>query len=114
MRADRIWLATGSRVNLADEQVLDPVLAAHPGATVEGLPILDRHLRWQGCELFIMGGLIVPALTKASFCISSPRRIEPHSHWIQSVRIRGEESGSRIRRSQKNILWQGWYESHTP
>ncbi len=89
LRADRIWLATGSRVNLADERVLAPILAAHPGATVEGLPILDQHLRWQGCELFIMGGLaalqvgpvarnlsgarmaaqrIVPALTKASFC----------------------------------------------
>ncbi|NJL99604.1 MAG: lysine N(6)-hydroxylase/L-ornithine N(5)-oxygenase family protein [Synechococcaceae cyanobacterium SM2_3_2] len=87
LRADRIWLATGSRVDLADERILDPVLKAHPIDTVQGLPILDQHLRWQGCELFVMGGLaglqvgpvarnlsgarmaaqkIVPALAKSS------------------------------------------------
>jgi hypothetical protein len=24
---------------------------------VNGLPILDTHLRWPSCELFVMGGL---------------------------------------------------------
>jgi hypothetical protein len=55
------------------------------------LPVLDEHLRWPGCELFVMGGLaalqlgpvarnlygarmasgrIVPALTKPSLGLS--------------------------------------------
>ncbi|MGQ9838451.1 MAG: FAD/NAD(P)-binding protein [Cyanobacteriota bacterium] len=57
LRADRIWLATGSRVDIADEMILGEICETHPIATVGGLPILDRHLRWQGCELFVMGGL---------------------------------------------------------
>jgi hypothetical protein len=56
------------------------------------MPVLDSHLRWQGCELFMMGAwamlqvgpvarniagarmasdLIVPALTKSSLAYSS-------------------------------------------
>ncbi len=57
LRSDRIWLATGNRVDMADEKILDDLLEAHPIPTVEGLPILDQHLRWPGCELFVMGGL---------------------------------------------------------
>lgn len=57
LEADRIWLATGSRVNVADERVLDPVMVRHPIPTVQGLPVLDQRLRWKGCELFVMGGL---------------------------------------------------------
>jgi hypothetical protein len=67
-------------------------LAAHPIEVVNGLPVIYEHLRWQGCELFIMGGLaalrvgpaarnlsgaraasdqIVPALTKSSLSWSN-------------------------------------------
>ena len=62
------------------------VLSQYPNQIVNGLPVLDEHLRWPGCELFLMGpwaalqvgpvaqnlhggmayNRIVPALTKAS------------------------------------------------
>lgn len=84
---DRIWLATGTKVDVTTEPLFDKLLIAHPVPIVKGLPVLDEHLRWPGCELFIMGGLaalqvgpvarnlsgarmasdrIQPALTKAS------------------------------------------------
>jgi FAD-NAD(P)-binding len=84
---NRIWVATGSQLDAQNHPLLQDVLAAHPIECVNGLPVIDEHLRWQGCELFIMGGLaalrvgpaarnlsgaraasdrIVPALTKSS------------------------------------------------
>ncbi|MFM7423638.1 MAG: SidA/IucD/PvdA family monooxygenase [Elainella sp.] len=84
---DRIWCATGSQLDAASQPLLQSVLAAHPVELVKGLPVLNEHLRWRGCDLFLMGGLaalqvgptarnlsgarmvcerIVPALTKAS------------------------------------------------
>ncbi|MEM9005153.1 MAG: FAD/NAD(P)-binding protein [Cyanobacteria bacterium P01_F01_bin.86] len=83
----RIWLATGTSLNIKSHPLVQGVLAKHPITTVNGLPILDDHLRWPGCELFLMGpwaalrvgpvarnlfggklasDRIVPALTKAS------------------------------------------------
>ncbi len=83
----RIWLATGTSLDIKAHPLLKEVSSKYPIATVNGLPILDEHLRWQGCELFLMGpwaalrvgpvarnlfggklacDRIVPALTKAS------------------------------------------------
>ena len=31
------------------------VLSQYPNQIVNGLPVLDEHLRWPGCELFLMG-----------------------------------------------------------
>ena len=87
---DRIWVATGSQLDARSHPLLADVLAAHPLEIVNGLPVVNEHLRWQGCELFIMGGLaalrvgpaarnlsgaraasdrIVPALTKSSLAL---------------------------------------------
>ena len=87
---NRIWVATGSQLDARNHPLLVDVLAAHPLEIVNGLPVVDEHLRWQGCELFIMGGLaalrvgpaarnlsgaraasdrIVPALTKSSLAL---------------------------------------------
>jgi hypothetical protein len=87
---DRIWVATGSQLDARNHPLLQDVLATHPLEIVNGLPVIDEHLRWQGCELFIMGGLaalrvgpaarnlsgaraasdrIVPALTKSSLAL---------------------------------------------
>ncbi|MEM9217217.1 MAG: FAD/NAD(P)-binding protein [Cyanobacteria bacterium P01_F01_bin.150] len=84
---DRIWLATGTALNIHSNPLLADVLEQFPIETVNGLPVLDEHLRWPGCELFLMGPWatlrvgpvarnlrggklaserIVPALTKAS------------------------------------------------
>ena len=66
---------------------MSDILAQYPAQIVNGLPVLDEHLRWPGCDLFLMGpwaalqvgpvarnlfggklacDRIVPALTKSS------------------------------------------------
>lgn len=54
---DRIWLATGTKLDIATQPIFKEVLNTHPIQVVNGLPVLDECLRWSGCELFIMGGL---------------------------------------------------------
>ncbi|MEO1397026.1 MAG: FAD/NAD(P)-binding protein [Cyanobacteria bacterium J06634_5] len=84
---DRIWLATGTQIDIATHPLLGEILAQYPIEIVNGLPVLDKYLRWPGCNLFLMGpwsalrvgpvarnlfgakmacDRIVPALTKAS------------------------------------------------
>lgn len=67
--------------------LMEEVLSQYPNQLVSGLPVLDEHLHWPGCKLFLMGpwaalqvgpvarnlhrgrmacNRIVPALTKAS------------------------------------------------
>ena len=53
---DRIWLATGSTLDVNQWPLLSTVRERYPLSTVQGLPVLDRHLRWPECNLFIMGG----------------------------------------------------------
>lgn len=88
---DRIWLATGSRLDATHHPLLQNVVSAYPNSIINGLPVVDECLRWKGCELFLMGGLaalrvgptarnlsgaraasdrIVRALTKASLALS--------------------------------------------
>ena len=54
---DRIWLATGTKLDIAAEPTFKEMLETHPIEIVKGLPVLDKHLRWPGCELFLTGGL---------------------------------------------------------
>jgi cation diffusion facilitator CzcD-associated flavoprotein CzcO len=54
---DRLWLATGTRLDAMAQPLLQEVAAAYPPKMVNGWPILDEHLRWPGCELYVMGGL---------------------------------------------------------
>ncbi|NEO88053.1 MAG: lysine N(6)-hydroxylase/L-ornithine N(5)-oxygenase family protein [Spirulina sp. SIO3F2] len=53
---DRIWLATGSTLDVNHWPLLDNIRALHPVPLVNGSPVLDAQLRWAGCNLFIMGG----------------------------------------------------------
>ncbi|MGV0026899.1 FAD/NAD(P)-binding protein [Phormidesmis priestleyi] len=89
---DRIWLATGTKLDITADPLFADVLKAHPVQITNGLPVLDPCLRWSGCELFVMGGLaalqvgptarnlsgarmasdrLVPALIKPSFITTS-------------------------------------------
>lgn len=89
---DRIWLATGTRLDVAQNLLLSQMLEQCPTNVVNGFPVLNEHLRWHGCEVFIMGGLaalqvgptarnlsgarmaserIVPAIIKPSLAIAS-------------------------------------------
>lgn len=91
---ERIWYATGTRFDATTHPLLPTIAAAFPTSIVNGLPVLDQHLRWPGCELFVMGGLaalqvgpvarnlygakmaserIVQALAKASVGLSAAR-----------------------------------------
>jgi hypothetical protein len=84
---DRIWLATGTQLDISAQPILKEVLAQYPPEIVNGLPVLDEHLRWPSCNLFLMGpwaalrvgpvarnlfgaklacDRIIPALTKSS------------------------------------------------
>lgn len=54
---DRIWLSTGTKFDVTTEPLLEEILATYPIPVVNGLPVLDRCLRWPGCNVFIMGGL---------------------------------------------------------
>lgn len=90
----RIWYATGTRFDVTADPLFTAIIDAYSTAIVKGLPVLDEHLRWPGCELFVMGGLaalqvgpvarnlygarmaserIVPALTKSSVGLSHAR-----------------------------------------
>ncbi|MDB9526302.1 FAD/NAD(P)-binding protein [Oscillatoria sp. CS-180] len=87
----RVWLATGTTLDIRSHSLLADVWKQYPIETINGLPVLDEHLRWPGCELFLMGpwtalrvgpvarnlfggklacDRIVPALTKATLSFS--------------------------------------------
>jgi len=87
---NRIWLATGTKFNVQEHPLLQDALKAYPTEIVNGLPILDEHLRLPKSNFFIMGGLaalrigpvarnigggkmaaklIVPAIVKSSLAI---------------------------------------------
>jgi cation diffusion facilitator CzcD-associated flavoprotein CzcO len=87
---DHLWLATGTKLDATAQPFLKDVLDTYPTEIINGLPVLDAHLRWRGCELYLMGGLaglqvgpvarnlsgarmasdrIVPALTKPSLAL---------------------------------------------
>ena len=54
---DRIWLATGSTIDIQNWSILSGVRDRHLMPMVQGLPVLDDHLCCPGCSnLFIMGG----------------------------------------------------------
>lgn len=53
---DRIWLATGTQLDVNQWPLLSAVRSRYPIETIHGLPTLDSHLRWPGCNLFVMGG----------------------------------------------------------
>ncbi|MEL6441618.1 MAG: FAD/NAD(P)-binding protein [Cyanobacteria bacterium J06621_8] len=88
---NRIWLATGTKFNVMEHPLLQKVLEAYPTEIINGLPILDQHLRLPKSNFFIMGGLaalrigpvarnigggkmaserIVPAIVKSSLAIN--------------------------------------------
>lgn len=89
---DRILLATGTKLHADSHPLLKNILSIYPTEIIDGLPVLDQHLRLPGCEFFLMGGLaalqlgpvarnlagarmaaarIVPALIKPSLALTA-------------------------------------------
>ena len=57
LECDRIWAATGTRFDVMAEPLLSKAIDKFPIPVVGGFPVIDRHLRWSGRNLFLMGGL---------------------------------------------------------
>lgn len=53
---NRIWLATGSAIDVRQWSLLSVLREHYPLPIVQGLPVLDEHLCWSCPNLFIMGG----------------------------------------------------------
>ena len=56
IQCDRIWVATGSQLNIQQHPLFTQVLNEYPIDVVQGFPVLDEQLRWKGCPLYLMGG----------------------------------------------------------
>ena len=54
---NRIWLATGTKLDAIDLPLLKDVLKVYPTEIVNGLPVLDDRLRLPKSNFFIMGAL---------------------------------------------------------
>jgi cation diffusion facilitator CzcD-associated flavoprotein CzcO len=56
VQCDRIWVATGSQLNIQQHPLFAQVLEKRPIDVVQGFPVLNEQLRWKGCPLYLMGG----------------------------------------------------------
>ncbi|KAJ3086310.1 hypothetical protein HK102_013307 [Quaeritorhiza haematococci] len=53
---EKVWLATGSTVDVRKEPVFKGLLEKVPVPVVGGLPVVNPDLRWaRGCEVYLMG-----------------------------------------------------------
>ncbi|XP_062846022.1 uncharacterized protein zgc:113276 [Trichomycterus rosablanca] len=53
---DRIWLATGCKLDVKQDPLLSDVLKDFPIQVIEGWPCLSESLQWAaGCPLYLMG-----------------------------------------------------------
>ncbi|NNM67556.1 MAG: SidA/IucD/PvdA family monooxygenase [Spirochaetales bacterium] len=55
--AGKVWLCTGTQIDLHGLGFLERVLADYPADWVDGLPILEESCRWPGVPLYLMGPL---------------------------------------------------------
>lgn len=55
LEADRVWLSTGYRLELARDPLFAGLTSAHPLQTIDGLPVLEDDCRWPGLPLYLMG-----------------------------------------------------------
>ena len=56
LQCDRIWVATGSQLDIEQSSLFSNVLKQCPIEVVDGLPVLTENLRWKDRELYLMGG----------------------------------------------------------
>lgn len=66
LRADRLWLATGSDCTVDSCRLLDDVAATHPCEQHTGLPMLRDDLSWPGTRLHLSGRLAALQLGPAA------------------------------------------------
>lgn len=56
LQAERIWCATGTALDIRQHPLMADVLTTYPTQIIQGLPVLDAHLRLPNSQLFLMGG----------------------------------------------------------
>lgn len=64
--ADRVWLATGSQPHIRADRITTTLQRTHPTLVVDGWPVLDRHLRWPGTNVHLLGRLAMLSLGPAA------------------------------------------------
>lgn len=74
LRADRLWLATGTDCTVDACRLLDDVMVSHRCDVHGGLPDLDDDLSWPGTALHITGRLAALQLGPASGNLWGARR----------------------------------------
>lgn len=55
LEADRVWLCTGSRLDLRANPLFAGLWQRTPLQMLEGLPLLEEDCRWPGLPLYLMG-----------------------------------------------------------
>lgn len=86
---DRIWLATGTKFNVCQTPLLHEIQNSYPTQLVNGLPVIDKYLRWPNCDLFVMGGLAALQLGPVARNLSGARMA---SHSIAPALMKESES----------------------
>ena len=66
LTVDRVWLATGSRPDVAADRITATLQVTHPTRVVDGWPVLDEHLRWPGTNVHVLGRLAMLAIGPAA------------------------------------------------
>ncbi len=51
LSVQRIWLATGTKFDATQNPLISDIFAASPPKIINGLPVLDEHLRIPGWEV---------------------------------------------------------------
>eukprot|EP00803_Ostreobium_quekettii_P006908 evm.model.scf_1685.2 EVM.evm.TU.scf_1685.2 scf_1685:9435-10904(-) len=75
MVADRIWAATGSRMDVVEEGIFDPMMTSSPISTVGGYPVLQPDLRWNpGVNMYVIGAYSALAVGPDAVNLSGARR----------------------------------------
>ena len=55
MKADRVWLCTGNKLDLTNHSLFAGLWSSHPLQIQGGLPVLEEDCRWPGLPLYFMG-----------------------------------------------------------
>lgn len=75
VKIEALWLATGSEVNVENEEILKAVIESKPINLVSGYPCLQQDLRWaSGWDLFIIGAYAALQIGPDAVNLSGARR----------------------------------------
>jgi cation diffusion facilitator CzcD-associated flavoprotein CzcO len=74
---DRIWLATGTKLDITQDSLFQDILSFYRPEIVRGLPVLDKYLAIPKSNVFIMGGLAALQVGPTARNLSGARMASP-------------------------------------